>query len=119
MPLRNRSLRRCRMPPTGKSLWISLNPTDPSTLRICSESSPAGLFDAFRSVPSDPALRAQTMAGIKELLLNKHKLGLDQADVETIDHVHEQFFRFGPQINYNTRAVRSSREFEEITYETL
>jgi hypothetical protein len=81
------------------------------------QSTVAAIFDALRTIDPDPALRAQTMGRIRELLVKKHEFGLVEQDLATVEHVHQQFFEFGPGLNYNSGTARASGE--GITYEAL
>ncbi len=83
--------------------------------RIFSRKRPDGLtdkstadevFNAFIAAPADPALFTRSLQEIKDLLLKKHKFGLTEEDLRSIEHVYTVFRDFGPEINYSSGSGR-------------
>jgi hypothetical protein len=65
------------------------------------------LFDAYlTALPLDSEGFEKNLQDIKELLLNKHKLGLSTDDQDDLRHVYRVFYVFGPDINYNSGTGR-------------
>jgi hypothetical protein len=78
--------------------------------RLFSKPRPAGLdtttsadsiMNAFWNVNTDTAMYTKNRAEVRDVLLKKHSLPLDAADLNGIDYVYEQFLYGGPSITYN------------------
>jgi hypothetical protein len=74
------------------------------------------LFDSAAAAPvSDSAYKAN-FAAIVELLTNQHGFALPEADIQSISHVFEVFFKAGTDVNYGYRA---GSPYVRTTYPTF
>jgi hypothetical protein len=93
-----------------KSL-IELSPDRAEFLsRLFSRAKPAGLepnagsgalFQAYANAAPDSALFQKNLAAVKDQLVSRHKFGLTQDDLRTIEYVYSAFFAAGPDLTYS------------------
>jgi len=80
----------------------------PSVARIAAGIDVKALFDSAAAAPvSDSAYKAN-FAAIVELLTRQHGFVLPEADIQSISHVYEVFFKAGTDVNYGYRSGRPS-----------
>jgi hypothetical protein len=88
--------------------------------RVFSREKPAGLttmstaaeiFGAFRKAPPSQALYNQNLKEIKALLQMKHGYALLPSDLEGIDFVYSNWFKYGPDIRYELIGNGQSSQF--------
>jgi hypothetical protein len=60
------------------------------------------IFNAYENVPTSEQLYKDNLAAIEDLLARKHGLPLTDKDFGGIEWVYQQFYWFGPSINYNS-----------------
>jgi len=63
-------------------------------------STPAEIFAAFRKAAPSKALYEQNLKEIKAALQTKHSFPLSKGDLEGIDFVYSNWFKYGPDIRY-------------------
>jgi hypothetical protein len=61
-------------------------------------------FDGAQELDNDGFKK--NLDELKDLLLNKHKFGLTLEDQEHIAHVYTVFWKYGPQLDYNSGSGR-------------
>jgi len=62
---------------------------------------PAALFQAYANAPPDSALFARNRAAVREQLVTRHKFGLTNDDLRTIEYVYTAFYAAGPDLTYS------------------
>jgi hypothetical protein len=62
---------------------------------------PAALFQAYANAAPDSALFSKNLAAVKEQLVGRHKFGLTNDDLRTIEYVYFAFFTAGPELTYS------------------
>jgi hypothetical protein len=79
--------------------------------RLFSKARPAGLtasstalqiVTAYERVKTDQALYNRNVKDIEDLLTKKHGFPLSPKDIEGMEWVYQQFYWFGPSIDYNS-----------------
>ena len=76
--------------------------------RLDGEVSARALFDAYHTAKPSSELLAKTSAAVRERLIDRHRLPLSAADVESIHDALNAFYTDGPDIAY--RPLRPSGE---------
>ena len=66
------------------------------------QSSAEEIFNAYATVQPGEALYNENLKAILDHLTRKHGFGLSNKDQEGIEYVYANFYRFGPDINYNS-----------------
>jgi hypothetical protein len=66
------------------------------------ESSAQAIFAAYSDIESTAALYKENLQVIQDHLLKTHGLPLSPTDLEGIEYVYSNFYRYGPNINYNS-----------------
>ncbi len=69
---------------------------------LSTKSTAKEIFDAYATVPSSKELYAENLKAIDDFLTKKHSFKLLQLDIDGIEYVYQNFFQFGPTINYNS-----------------
>jgi hypothetical protein len=97
--------------------------------RLFSKKRPAGLtekstaaeiFDAYESVESGPLdVYRQNLKAIEDQFADKHHLALSRDDLGGMEYVYENFYRFGPHINYNSSTSNRGRGGNFVDYAEL
>jgi len=62
---------------------------------------PAALFQAYANVEKDSAMFSRNLSAVKEHLVTRHKFGLTNDDLRTIEYVYRAFFEAGPDLTYS------------------
>jgi len=65
-------------------------------------SSAADIVNAFTPVATSDALYKENLQAIEDLLTKKHGFQLSELDVRGLEWVYQQFYYFGPSIDYNS-----------------
>src|SRR5262249_7197406 len=74
------------------------------------------IFDAVAKAPSNTEIYDENLKAIKNHLLEKHGFPLSESDLDGIEYVYSNFYRFGASINYGS----SGRGFGSgVTYADL
>jgi hypothetical protein len=81
------------------------------------QSSAGEIFEAFSNVSPSEALYNENLKAIKEHLTQKHGFALSSNDLAGIDFIYGYFFRYGPEINYNSSGGGGGGNF--VTYGEL
>ena len=63
------------------------------------------IFDAYMMVPASKELYTANLKAIDSLLTEKHSFKLASLDIDGIEYVYQNFYQFGPTINYNSSGV--------------
>jgi hypothetical protein len=85
-----------------------------------SAQSPVGqIFSAFAEVMPTEDEYKENLKTIIEHLTTKHSFALSDADLSGIEYVYRSFFRYGPNINYNSSAGGGGGGFGRASYATL
>jgi hypothetical protein len=69
---------------------------------LTSDSSARAIFAAYSLVESSDALYKENLQAIQDHLLKTHSFPVSANDLEGIEYVYNNFYRFGPDINYNS-----------------
>jgi hypothetical protein len=72
----------------------------PATLSATS--SALDIVNAYERVPTSEALYKDNLKAIEDLLTKKHGFALSDLDVQGLEWVYQQFYWFGPSIDYNS-----------------
>jgi hypothetical protein len=64
------------------------------------------LFAAFEQSPRDEAFYRATLDAVKDRLVRQHKFELGKDDIETLEHVYEEFAKQGPNVSYSVLPGR-------------
>lgn len=97
--------------------FLSLLFARPKPADLPKDIGPAALFEAFEAVAPVEADYQRTLGRIKDLLVKTHRLPLTDEELQGIDYVYNNFYRFGPGIGYT--SSRSGRGGVGATYTTL
>jgi hypothetical protein len=65
-------------------------------------SSAQSIFAAYRNAEASETYYEKNLKDIKDQLVKKHRLPLNDNDMDGIRYVYRHFFEFGPRINYNS-----------------
>jgi hypothetical protein len=60
------------------------------------------IFAAYRNAEASETYYEENLKAIKDQLVTKHRLPLNDADMDGIQYVYRHFYQFGPRINYNS-----------------
>jgi hypothetical protein len=60
------------------------------------------IFDAYMNVPASRELYTANLKAIDDFLTKHHSFKLTDLDIDGIEYVYENFYHFGPTINYNS-----------------
>jgi hypothetical protein len=60
------------------------------------------IFDAYMKAESSEALYKENLKSIRDHLAGTHSLPLPQEDLDGIEYVYNNFYQFGPRINYSS-----------------
>jgi hypothetical protein len=80
------------------------------------------IFDAYSNVPASDELYKANLKAIDELLTQKHSFKLTTLDIDGIEYVYQNFFQYGPSINYGSSGGGNGafgRGFGGTNYSTL
>ena len=66
------------------------------------ESTVQQIFDAVATAPTNDDVYTQNLQAIKDHLVKKHGFPLSEADLDGIEWVYSNFYRFGTRINYGS-----------------
>src|SRR5215467_2731082 len=66
------------------------------------KSSAKEIFDAYMKVPASEELYKANLKAIDNWLTEKHAFKLNSLDIDGIEYVYQNFFRFGPTIDYGS-----------------
>lgn len=84
---------------------------------LSTTSTAAEMFAAYEAVSSDGEYYRQNSTKIRDLLLKKHGFPLTDEEVQGVQYVYDNFFQFGPAINYSSSS--SGRSGAAGTYAAL
>jgi hypothetical protein len=76
---------------------------------LTSKSSVVEIFNAFAEVPTSEAIYKANLAAIKDHLVSKRGIPLEEEDLSGIENVTYQFYWFGPDITYSSNGGRFGR----------
>lgn len=68
------------------------------------ESSARAIFAAYSTVESSETLYKENLRAIQDHLTKTHGFTVSPNDLEGIEYVYNNFYRFGPNINYNSSS---------------
>ena len=71
--------------------------------------SAADIFAAYSEIPTSEAVYRETIAAIRDHLVNRRGIPLDEGDLAGIENVAYQFYWFGPDITYSSSGGRWGR----------
>lgn len=80
------------------------------------------IFDAYLACKPSQSLYAANLDAIKNHLVRTHSLPLPQEDLAGIDYVYNNFYEFGPRINYSSsrgNGFGGFGGFGRVTYSGL
>jgi hypothetical protein len=80
-------------------------------------SSVTEIFDAYAAVQPSPELYEENIKAVWNHLTVKHGFGLSAEDRQGIEYVYTNFYRFGPDITYN--SAQGNRGGNAVTYADL
>jgi len=83
------------------------------------QSTASALFTAYSKVEPDEALYQENLKAIKDHLLLAHGFPLSIDDLGGIDYVYRNFYRFGPEINYNSSSGGGVGGYGRVSYSEL
>jgi hypothetical protein len=69
---------------------------------LSSASTALQIVTAFERVPTSEALYTENLKAIEDVLMKKHGFPLSSLDVQGLEWVYQQFYWFGPSIDYNS-----------------
>src|SRR5216684_2720442 len=69
---------------------------------LTSASTALDIFTAYERVPTSEPLFNENLKAIEDLLTKKHGLPMTAKDIDGLEWVYQQFYLFGPSINYNS-----------------
>jgi hypothetical protein len=69
---------------------------------LTSQSSAVAIFAAYSTVPASEALYKENLQAIQDHLTKTHSFPVSPNDLEGIEYVYSNFYRYGPDINYNS-----------------
>jgi hypothetical protein len=81
------------------------------------QSSVVEIFDAINKVSVSETLYNENLKAIKEHLTQKHGFALSSDDLAGIEYIYGYFYRYGPEINYNSSGGGGGGNF--VTYGEL
>ncbi len=80
------------------------------------------IFDAYLASQSSKSLYKANLEAIRDHLAKAHSLPLPQEDLDGIDYVYNNFYEFGPRINYSSsrgNGFGGFGGFGRVTYSGL
>jgi len=88
---------------------------------LTTKSTAKEIFDAYMDIPGSEELYKANLKAIDDLLIKKHGFKLSPLDVSGIEYVYENFYNFGPTINYGSSGNGGfgGRGFGGTNYATL
>src|SRR5262245_59352041 len=86
---------------------------------LTSQSSPREIFAAFANVETSETLYKENLQAIEEHLKSKHKFALSSGDIGGIEYVYQNFYQFGPAINYNSSSGGFGGGMGRVSYADL
>lgn len=82
------------------------------------QSTASEIFAAYSKIEATEALYQENLKAIKDHLLLMHGFPLSIDDLSGIDYVYRNFYRFGPEINYNS-STGGGGGFGRVSYSEL
>ena len=101
----------------NRAEFVSLLFSRAKPAALAKDATPADLFAAFDTVTPVDADYVQNLARIKEVLVTSHHFPLSSDELQGIEYVYSNFFRFGPGIGYS--SSRTGRGGVPPTYASL
>ena len=83
------------------------------------QSSADEIFDAYAKVQPSEVLYTENLKAILDHLTQKHGFALSDKDRSGIEYVYGNFYRFGPDINYNSAQGGFGGGGNRVTYAEL
>ena len=87
---------------------------------LSEKSTAAEIFNAYDPVEAgSPDVYRQNLRAIEDQLTEKNHLPLSKDDLGGVEYVYDNFYRFGPRINYNSSTSNRGRGGNFVNYADL